>query len=236
MTAINAFHDVDTRIAYLACDGAKYSYVDGKVIELGGKIIALPKHGIVAALAGPDLINEIIQIIDGSAQNNQREALESIRLAFLTARAAMYEAKPLGEAGILNEMVLIAAVYLHGEARAAIMRLSTFEGANGDDLVPRWHEIEGTFIPSTVPHYIADRGMYVDEPVTDCRALFREQRHHEFEGLQGAPGVGGTCTLYRVGPDGINATDILKFADKVGEIADIADTGADLLRPVSIGI
>ena len=44
--------------------------------------------------------------------------------------------------------------------------------------------------------------------------------------------VGGTCSLYRVGPNGIEAWDILEFADKVGTVADIADTGFDLHRPI----
>ena len=46
--------------------------------------------------------------------------------------------------------------------------------------------------------------------------------------------MGGTCSLYRVGPDGIEAWDILEFADKVGAVADISGTGVDLLRPVAI--
>ena len=51
-----------------------------------------------------------------------------------------------------------------------------------------------------------------------------------------APAVGGTCSLYRVGPDGIEAWDILEFADKVGTIADISHGGVNILRPVAIPI
>lgn len=49
-----------------------------------------------------------------------------------------------------------------------------------------------------------------------------------------AVAVGGTCSLYRVGPDGINAWDILGFAAKVGVVADIADPGDNISRAIYI--
>lgn len=232
MTAINAFYLEDPRYVYLACDGAKYSYDDGAVTELGGKVISLPKHGIVAALAGPNLGNEIAEAVRVANPLDQREALELFRLAFLTARLAISNANSLGDATGTNEMVLIAAVYLKDEARPSILSISTHEGANGNELVPQWREIEGVLIPSKVPDYITDRGAYLLDAVTDCRALFRAQRHHDFEGMHGAPAVGGTCQLYRIGADGISGWDILEFNDRVGAVADIADTGQDVLRTV----
>lgn len=231
MTAINAFFDSDG-FAYLGADGAAYSYDDGKITDLRSKVFAFPKYGFVAAFTGPDIGQHVADIIHDEAPEDQQAALELMRLALLTCRVAMLHAKPEGEDSVVNDMVAVAAIYLEHKAEAAIWSLSTHEGANVEGEVPQWRDITGVFIPSTVPPYIAARG-YVSDPVTDCRALFRAQRYHDFEGMHGAPAVGGTCSLYRVGPDGIMAWDILEFADSVGAVADISDTGVDTLRFVS---
>lgn len=232
MTAINAFFDSDGFV-YLGSDGAVYSYDDGRLIDLRSKVFAFPRYGFAAAFTGPDIGRQVVKLIHEEAPKDQHAALELMRLGLLTCRAAMHQAKPDGEDSVVNDMVAIAAIYLEHKAETAIWSLSTHAGANVEGEAPKWRDITGVFIPSTVPPYIAARG-YVSDPVTDTRALFRAQRHHDFEGMHGAPAVGGTCSLYRVGPDGITAWDILEFADKVGQIADIADTGVDILRPVGI--
>jgi hypothetical protein len=234
MTAINAFFDSNS-FAYLGADGAVYSYDDGKITDLRSKVFAFPKYGFVAAFTGPDIGQHVADIIHDEAPEDQQAALELMRLALLTCRAAMLHAKPEGEDSVVNDMVAVAAIYLEHKAEAAIWSLSTHEGANVEGEAPKWCDITGVFIPSTVPPYIAARG-YVSDPVTDSRALFRAQRHHEFEGMHGAPAVGGTCSLYRVGPDGIMVQDILDFGDEIGKRADIYALGRDLLKDVDIGI
>ena len=234
MTAINAFFDSDGFV-YLGADGAVYSYDDGKITDLRSKVFAFPKYGFVAAFTGPDIGRQVVELIHDAAPEDQQAALELMRLCVLTCRAAMIQAKPEGEDSVVNDMVAVAGIYLEHKAETAIWSLSTHEGANAAGEAPEWRDITGVFIPSTVPPYIAARG-YVSDSVTDTRALFRAQRHHDFEGMHGAPAVGGTCSLYRVGPDGIKAWDILEFANKVGTIADISHGGVNILRPVAIPI
>jgi hypothetical protein len=233
MTAINAFYDRDDRYAYLASDGAAFSYDDGTVVSLGGKITVFPEFRIALAFTGPNIGGEIVSHVCQQPIIGQTHALQLLQDAMLSARKGMAKGKPAGEISGINDIRAIAVVYLEAEKRPAIYSFVTNPAASPGCPVNRWHEIEGVFVPSEVPAYIAERGMYVDDAVHDCRALFRAQRHHNFEGMHCAPAVGGTCSLYRVGPDGIKAWDILEFADKVGAVADIADTGTDALRPVS---
>jgi hypothetical protein len=92
------------------------------------------------------------------------------------------------------------------------------------------------FSPAKVPAYIAGRDCWIDDAVADSRALFREQRYHGFETMNDTIVVGGVCTLWRVGSDGIAARDILDFGDEIGRRADISDSGRDLLNMREIEI
>jgi hypothetical protein len=236
MTAINAFYDQDDRFVYLASDGAAFSYVDGTITTLGSKISIFPKYKIAFAMAGPNISAELVADVCRQLPVTQAEVLQYLEASAVIARHGMAKGKPEGEKTGVNDIAIVAAVCLETEKRPALFRLDTRPEKLTGFAPNRWHEIEGVFIPSIVPNYIAERGMYVLDAVTDTRALFRAQRHHDFEGMHGAPAVGGTCQIYRVGSDGIKAWDILQFADKPGEIANISDTGADLLRPFKIGI
>ena len=238
MTAINAFYDRDDRFAYIASDGAVFSYADGTVTALGGKVSLYRDHRIAWAFAGPEIISYIVAEVENQLADNllvsQADLLKAMETAFQLCRKKIAIGAPEREATGGNDMTVIAAVYLESEARPAIYRIASNPAAIDGQPVNQWHEIEGVFIPSRVPAYIADRGYWIDDAVADSRALFRAQRHHDFEGMHSAPCVGGTCSLYRVGPDGIKAWDILQFADKVGERADISDTGNDVLRDIEM--
>jgi hypothetical protein len=230
MTAINAFFTYDEMFAYLACDGAAFNYADGKVTALGSKVSMFPEYGIVWAMAGPNLSAYIAEHVCQGAPLDQRGVLRLMQEAFIECRSAMKLGKPEGEASFVNDMTIIAAVYLEGEARPAIYRIASCDKAMPDCPVNEWHEIEGTIQPPEVPAYIKDRGMFLDDAVTDCRAVFRAQRHAAFPGMNGAVAVAGTCQLYRVGPDGIKAWDILDFGEQIGDRANLVDQGTDVLR------
>lgn len=232
MTAINAFFTPDDMFAYLATDGAAFSYADGTVTALGSKVSLFPEYRIAWAMAGPNIGAYIVEHVCKSWPMDQDDVLRLMQEAFIKCRKEMKRGKPDGEASNANDLTMIAAVYLEAEARPAIFRIASNRAAMPQCPVNKWHEIEGTIQPPEVPAYIKDRGMWLDHAVNDCRAVFRAQRHAKFPGMNGAVGVAGTCQLYRVGPDGIKAWDILEFADKVGAVADIADTGVDVLRPL----
>lgn len=228
MSAINAFHDRDARFAYLACDGAVFSYLDGTVIELTGKAFMFPEHKIVLAMTGPNFGNDIAEYARSQQSFNQHDTLRHIRDAYMVVRERLREAAPEREATGGNDLTLVAAIYLGGESRPAIYRMASNKNAIGDFAVDEWHEIPGVFIPGVAPDYLIARGLHIEDAVTDTRELFRTQRKFKFETIGGVA-VGGTCTLYRVGPDGIRAWDVLQFADRVGELPSLTESGTDIL-------
>lgn len=234
MSAINAFHDRDERFAYLACDGAVFSYIDGTVIELAGKAFAFPEHNIVIAMTGPNFGKDIAEYALGQQTFNQHDTLRHIRDAYMAVRERLREAAPEREATGGNDLTLVAAIYLGGESRSAIYRMASNKNAIGDFAIDEWHEIPGVFIPGVAPDYLIARGLHIEDAVTDTRELLRTQRHFKFETINGGVAVGGTCKLYRVGPDGIRAWDVLQFADPVGELPSLTDSGTDILTEAAL--
>ena len=195
MSAINAFFDRDDRVAYIASDGAAFSYADGTVTRFGGKVSLFPEYRVAWALAGPEIIGYISAYVESQLILDQADLLRVMEKAFQLCRKNIAIGAPERETTGGNDMTMVATVYLEAEARPAIYRIASNPAAIDGQPVNRWHEIEGVFVPSRIPAYIADRGAWIDDAVADSRALFREQRHHDFEGMHGAPCVGGTCSL-----------------------------------------
>lgn len=233
MTAINAFHDRDGRFAYLACDGAVFSYDDGTVTNLIAKAFAFPAHKIVLAISGPNFAKDIADYATSQPTNNQHDTLRHVHDAYVAVRERCRHDAPEREETGGNDLTIVAAVYLDGESRPVIYRMSSNKEAIGDFRVDEWHEMPGVFIPGVAPEYLIDRGLHIEDAVTDTRELLRTQRKFKFETIGGVA-VGGTCTLYRVGPDGIRAWDVLQFADRMGELPSLTESGTDILSEAKI--
>lgn len=233
MTAINAFQDED--FAYLACDSAYVDYGSGKVALLGFKMFAFNDHRVVVALAGAGLLPNIMVDVSNDLNIDQGDLLKSLERNFLKARKEAVINRPQHEETGLNEITMIATCYLEREARPAILRISSSDATLPGQPVNRWHEMDGFHFPGDYP---ADtlKHAWVDDPIADSRALFRAQRKSAYPGIARGSGMGGTCTVMRVGRDAVDGWDILEFADKVGAVADIADTGVDVLRTRQIGV
>lgn len=151
MSAINAFYDRDDCVAYLATDGAAFSYANGTVEALGGKASLFPQFNIALAMTGPNFAAEIVAHVCRQLPLDQADILRHLQETVVLARHGMAQGKPEGELSGVNDLTMVAAVFLETEKRPALFRIDT-RPASFTGLIPnRWHEIEGVFIPSTAP-------------------------------------------------------------------------------------
>lgn len=233
MSALNAFYTQDEEFAYLLTDGASFSYKDGTVASLGTKVAAFPKFKIAFAMSGPLIINHIMAYVQERKGKTQSDIMAHLSDTFREARHGMAVGKPEGESTGANDMTMLAIVYLDAEQRPAIYRVDSRPQEVSGQMPFVWHEIDGVFIPPSVSPAIEERGGWIADAINDGRDLLRAQRKYEIETLPGGVvGVGGTCTLSRVGPDGIKVCEILDFEDQIGVRASVSNSGVDALRPI----
>lgn len=231
MTAINAFQD--EFFAYIGCDSAYVNY-DGTIESFGFKMVYFAEFRMALAISGAGLLQPIIMAAKNDILLDQSSLFRSMENHFLAVRKQAARERPQYEAAGLNDMTMIAACFIEEEARPAIFRIATSDANLPGFPVNEWHEIDGYHIPGDFP---ADTlaNPYVDDPFEDSRALFRAQRKCAYPGIDGV-GMGGTCSLIRVGRHSLDLFDILEFNDQIGRPADIDDLGNEILRMKDMGV
>lgn len=231
MTAVNAFRD-ENQFAYIASDGAAFSYTDGTVMTLGGKVSLFPEYRMAWAMTGPNLSAYIVAEVSNHPIATQSDLLDAMEKAFRLCRKNIAFGAPDREVTGGNDMTLIAALWHEIEERPAIYRIASNKDVMPEHPANKWHEIGGCFTPKNAPQHISETGLDLADLIPECRAMFRVQRHHDFGTPNGGICVGGTCSVYGISREGIQGGEILEFGDTVGSLPDISDTGVDVMRPI----
>ncbi|WP_375403454.1 hypothetical protein [uncultured Sphingomonas sp.] len=223
MSAVNVF--TDNRRAYLATDGAAFNCDTGAIAELGSKAVMMPSLHMAFAVTGRGYPGPIIAALDRHVspvrELTQGAILQAMPAAVREVRYRLAVDWPDDEARGHNQVRVFIAAY--DRIRARPRALSIISDPIGDEPpgdAYRLREIEGYVSPALDPATIKrllPHG-YITDPKADARRILEEQRRVPFAGLGGRCGVGGTCEFYTVSRKGVEAEQIVRFPEVVGEV------------------